>query len=92
MRLIWPKKPVSDELMRVLKLGSESKTGYIRHEAYGLWFKYKGTNIVYMPFGNGHCIRIDDAESLHIITDFMCCTSLCALIRLVCSLRKGGDV
>jgi hypothetical protein len=92
MKLIWPKKPVSNELVRALKLSSDSKIGHISHGTYGLWFKYKGANIVYVPFNNGCCVKIKGAERVSIISDYHYCTSLCALIGLVRSLRQGGDV
>lgn len=94
MKLIWPKKPVSSELMRLtIQNHVVNNRGFIYHNCYGAWFKFKGKNIIYKPFGNGTVVVIHNVYGgASVENDFFVCTSFCALIGLVRSLRQGGDV
>jgi hypothetical protein len=95
MRLIWPKKPVSNELVQLTIQNSvvNSSAGFVYHDCYGVWFKCKGVNIIYNPFGNGVVIVVRNTTGwANIKNRVWLCTSLSTLIGLVRSLRQGGDV
>lgn len=90
INFIYPKKKVSDSILRVCAdmQCANQKTGEIYHNSIAFLISYKGMNIAYSPFGNGHFIEVKESEGFILYYNFTYVGSIFELCRTLNKLKK----
>ena len=93
IKLIWPKKEVSEKILKVTKKLDDSVVGEIYHDCYGVLITYRGEHILYAPFGNGHGIKLDNCDGLRLDPNFSYRCTFFGFLNRINEVRKtrGGS-